>query len=188
YQMLLVRQSAVSLFFFFSSRRRHTRFSRDWSSDVCSSDLEAPLFRRHQQLVIGQAAPQEERQARRELEIADPPSLFSRPIVLGEVDEMRAHEYRAQLIANAGLEIGGLAARLVEDQQLVDVLHRQRAAERRLGEIRDDLLRAIRFLGRVARLADESLLARRRVADAGDRQRAAELLRVDAVNAILAAL
>src|SRR2546429_3452048 len=31
----------VSLFFFFfSSRRRHTRCSRDWSSDVCSSDLE----------------------------------------------------------------------------------------------------------------------------------------------------
>src|SRR5690606_35537770 len=28
-------------FFFFSSRRRHTRFSRDWSSDVCSSDLKA---------------------------------------------------------------------------------------------------------------------------------------------------
>src|SRR2546422_1522439 len=34
------------LFFFFSSRRRHTRCSRDWSSDVCSSDLvfcEKPL-------------------------------------------------------------------------------------------------------------------------------------------------
>src|SRR5690606_39770951 len=30
-------------FFFFSSRRRHTRFSRDWSSDVCSSDLDGPL-------------------------------------------------------------------------------------------------------------------------------------------------
>src|SRR5690606_40379550 len=28
--------------FFFSSRRRHTRFSRDWSSDVCSSDLSKP--------------------------------------------------------------------------------------------------------------------------------------------------
>src|SRR6266550_5695763 len=27
------------LLFFFSSRRRHTRCSRDWSSDVCSSDL-----------------------------------------------------------------------------------------------------------------------------------------------------
>src|SRR2546430_10136059 len=29
------------LFFFFSSRRRHTRFDCDWSSDVCSSDLSA---------------------------------------------------------------------------------------------------------------------------------------------------
>src|SRR2546429_3280353 len=29
----------VDIFFFFSSRRRHTRCSRDWSSDVCSSDL-----------------------------------------------------------------------------------------------------------------------------------------------------
>src|SRR5204863_7115197 len=28
------------MFFFFSSRRRHTRSLRDWSSDVCSSDLE----------------------------------------------------------------------------------------------------------------------------------------------------
>src|SRR3712207_8261608 len=27
------------LYFFFSSRRRHTRYWRDWSSDVCSSDL-----------------------------------------------------------------------------------------------------------------------------------------------------
>src|SRR3712207_8930899 len=29
----------TSVFFFFSSRRRHTRYWRDWSSDVCSSDL-----------------------------------------------------------------------------------------------------------------------------------------------------
>src|SRR5215217_2334635 len=29
----------VFFFFFFSSRRRHTRYWRDWSSDVCSSDL-----------------------------------------------------------------------------------------------------------------------------------------------------
>src|SRR2546429_8956253 len=33
---------AIYIFFFFSSRRRHTRCSRDWSSDVCSSDLENP--------------------------------------------------------------------------------------------------------------------------------------------------
>src|SRR2546430_12375368 len=31
-------------FFFFSSRRRHTRFDCDWSSDVCSSDLNSPLM------------------------------------------------------------------------------------------------------------------------------------------------
>src|SRR5690625_7472353 len=29
----------MHLYFFFSSRRRHTRWPRDWSSDVCSSDL-----------------------------------------------------------------------------------------------------------------------------------------------------
>src|SRR5687768_17841896 len=33
-------------FFFFSSRRRHTRCSRDWSSDVCSSDLAGPFVGR----------------------------------------------------------------------------------------------------------------------------------------------
>src|SRR5207253_5729087 len=31
-------------FFFFSSRRRHTRWPRDWSSDVCSSDLDYSLY------------------------------------------------------------------------------------------------------------------------------------------------
>src|SRR5258707_581284 len=30
---------SIVFFFFFSSRRRHTRYWRDWSSDVCSSDL-----------------------------------------------------------------------------------------------------------------------------------------------------
>src|SRR5207245_6821698 len=33
-------QKAFVLFFFLSSRRRHTRCYRDWSSDVCSSDLD----------------------------------------------------------------------------------------------------------------------------------------------------
>src|SRR5439155_17334644 len=31
--------------FFFSSRRRHTRWPRDWSSDVCSSDLQIEEYR-----------------------------------------------------------------------------------------------------------------------------------------------
>src|SRR5437762_8905040 len=35
------------LFFFFSSRRRHTRYIGDWSSDVCSSDLLGSHSRKH---------------------------------------------------------------------------------------------------------------------------------------------
>src|SRR5690625_2444758 len=34
----------LGVFFFFSSRRRHTRWPRDWSSDVCSSDLTAVVL------------------------------------------------------------------------------------------------------------------------------------------------
>src|SRR2546430_11030869 len=45
------------LYFFFSSRRRHTRFDCDWSSDVCSSDLERTRSARRgkamRMLVIG---------------------------------------------------------------------------------------------------------------------------------------
>src|SRR5690625_6883925 len=45
------------LMFFFSSRRRHTRWPRDWSSDVCSSDLLTPNlgiveYRNHQSFVM----------------------------------------------------------------------------------------------------------------------------------------
>src|SRR6266481_6686321 len=42
------------LVFFFSSRRRHTRWNCDWSSDVCSSDLIAVT--RHRDEMAGRAA------------------------------------------------------------------------------------------------------------------------------------
>src|SRR2546421_9458240 len=42
------RSCAFFFFFFFSSRRRHTRSDRDWSSDVCSSDLSLELALRLQ--------------------------------------------------------------------------------------------------------------------------------------------
>src|SRR6266511_4549672 len=38
--IFFINRNSFKIFLFFSSRRRHTRFSRDWSSDVCSSDLE----------------------------------------------------------------------------------------------------------------------------------------------------
>src|SRR6266571_7414393 len=41
--MILFRQNRDCIFFFFSSRRRHTRLTCDWSSDVCSSDLAEAL-------------------------------------------------------------------------------------------------------------------------------------------------
>src|SRR5439155_18377975 len=40
--------SLRQMMFFFSSRRRHTRWPRDWSSDVCSSDLTPELKRREE--------------------------------------------------------------------------------------------------------------------------------------------
>src|SRR5437660_2225778 len=47
----------VCFFFFFSSRRRHTRWPRDWSSDVCSSDL----FRYEEELLAPLSAEEIER-------------------------------------------------------------------------------------------------------------------------------
>src|SRR3712207_1075898 len=40
-RLLRAGRDSISCIFFFSSRRRHTRYWRDWSSDVCSSDLVA---------------------------------------------------------------------------------------------------------------------------------------------------
>src|SRR6266536_5133231 len=40
---LYYSSTCTIFFFFFSSRRRHTRSTRDWSSDVCSSDLAEPV-------------------------------------------------------------------------------------------------------------------------------------------------
>src|SRR2546422_11434775 len=45
------------ILFFFSSRRRHTRCSRDWSSDVCSSDLGSKALRAAIDAVFGTESP-----------------------------------------------------------------------------------------------------------------------------------
>src|SRR6266511_3572534 len=70
------------LFFFFSSRRRHTRFSRDWSSDVCSSDLRELGYEAE---VVGAAEETEPE----EDEAVDESRLVARPpvvTVMGHVD------------------------------------------------------------------------------------------------------
>src|SRR5207245_7183552 len=63
-----LNNTCTSLCFFFSSRRRHTRCYRDWSSDVCSSDLGAkgrgagtrPRFEQILNIEPAGAAPDEE--------------------------------------------------------------------------------------------------------------------------------
>src|SRR5262250_3599349 len=47
--MFFVGWCSYIFFFFFSSRRRHTRYIGDWSSDVCSSDLERAEQARYDQ-------------------------------------------------------------------------------------------------------------------------------------------
>src|SRR5438445_5915811 len=54
--------------FFFSSRRRHTRYWRDWSSDVCSSDLN---FGRHFFIHL-EAGPEVDEEVTAEIRAVDP--------------------------------------------------------------------------------------------------------------------
>src|SRR2546430_7943873 len=42
--LINLSRSLNRFYFFFSSRRRHTRFDCDWSSDVCSSDLDVSAY------------------------------------------------------------------------------------------------------------------------------------------------
>src|SRR5690606_40651489 len=81
--------------FFFSSRRRHTRFSRDWSSDVCSSDLAdryGPGSRR--QLALGHDL--------RDLVTADQQGLVADDLAGNHIDNVAAGN---------GVEIGRASCR-----------------------------------------------------------------------------
>src|SRR5690606_34794024 len=57
--------------FFFSSRRRHTRFSRDWSSDVCSSDLLFPHLNVAGNIAFGLRRWDKDKRAARVAELLD---------------------------------------------------------------------------------------------------------------------
>src|SRR2546427_5863280 len=73
-----VYSADLIVFFFFSSRRRHTRFDCDWSSDVCSSDLAVNvIFRRE----IDRA---EDRPAKRGELVSDYSERFANPYVAAE--------------------------------------------------------------------------------------------------------
>src|SRR5215471_19513829 len=103
--------------FFFSSRRRHTSSLRDWSSDVCSSDLER---------VVLETRVEEDAQERR---IA----LDALEEAAGETREDGAVVARARGL----LDLGDRARRLdllVDDRLVERFLAREVAIERGLGE------------------------------------------------------
>src|SRR5690606_39734489 len=74
--------------FFVSSRRRHTRFSRDWSSDVCSSDLFYPRERKPGNLALEESFGQETLDALaamgHQLEVA-PPFTIGRMVAAAQI-------------------------------------------------------------------------------------------------------
>src|SRR3712207_7003563 len=77
----------VSIIFFFSSRRRHTRYWRDWSSDVCSSDLlqEAGVHLVPAQLAVEQA---------RSVKGAEEIELIRRSVAVADAAVTRSEERR----------------------------------------------------------------------------------------------
>src|SRR5256885_8808686 len=72
----ITKKRSILYFFFFSSRRRHTRLQGDWSSDVCSSDLNLR--------VISAAAPSRQRKR---------PVIFS----ASDVFASRSEEHTSEL-------------------------------------------------------------------------------------------
>src|SRR5215510_15837613 len=108
----------VELFFFFSSRRRHTRLPRDWSSDVCSSDLRADFSRGARAGTMSEWREEKNRRALARLNRALP-EKFPAPVLIDALARplipamprravdlyWRAHPLRADKLAR------GLAAR-----------------------------------------------------------------------------
>src|SRR5436309_13339561 len=101
--------------FFFSSRRRHTRFSRDWSSDVCSSDLTSDLLGRTSDVrpskseVVVVSEPETGAQLRTKgrlyllCEVAGPGSPTTGVQVAREVADLTKQEYYYDL--SGGIEV-----------------------------------------------------------------------------------
>src|SRR2546427_7125885 len=114
----------ISLFFFFfSSRRRHTRFDCDWSSDVCSSDLEPARTQRELGAIDGfrVLATGEELPSLRDLHQLH-------PVVLGDV--------RVPYLGEPGVDRRFAGLRL----EGVQLAHRERAGrreQRRLKQLRE---------------------------------------------------
>src|SRR6266487_5229433 len=110
------------MFFFFSSRRRHTRWTGDWSSDVCSSDL-----RRAAPRELGQHRPVNRLDELLDLRLADAgdrrvgahPARVRPGVALADPLEVLRRRERRRLASVAQHEEGDLLAlEKLFDQQL----------------------------------------------------------------------
>src|SRR5690625_2720622 len=90
--------------FFFSSRRRHTRWPRDWSSDVCSSDLKAEKMAKIHNTVNAQ------RQRRQRLQ-----GLIQRLVARRQASKTAQVDVRRQLHANVNITIDGVSHTYTHD-------------------------------------------------------------------------
>src|SRR5690606_40526927 len=106
--------------FFFSSRRRHTSFSRDWSSDVCSSDL-GKTRRRHargmQRRVPGNSTDEAPRMRRFFVQHRKPEPERERLMRIGVPKETKPQEGRSEerRVGKESRSRGGLYRNKSED-------------------------------------------------------------------------
>ena len=121
--------------------------------------LEAPVHRGIEQLVVGNAAPQEERQPRRQLEIVDaigaglarcPRSLGGGGLALDAEQERRARQHRAQRHLDAVLEAAVGAPLLVEAEKRLHLGGRRRTPIRAARQRGENRLRARRLVARLS--------------------------------------
>ena len=130
---------------------------------------QAPRFRHPQQRVIGNAAPQEKRQPRRELQIADSiggAGCDARRILFDPDEKLRAREKTADDHLDSAIEIVSVASVLVEIEQSIDFGCRRRTTECAMRKSGDDRSRAVRLFGGVCRMTREDPASARRVARA----------------------
>src|SRR2546430_11498775 len=100
--------------FFFSSRRRHTRFDCDWSSDVCSSDLASELKAAGLKRVTVS------------LDSLDPGVFARMSGGFGGVDEVLAGIEQARRAELAPVKINAVVQRGVNDHTVLDLVERFR--------------------------------------------------------------
>ena len=127
-------------------------------------------FGQPQQFIVRNAAPQEERQARRQLQVTEPVGgarLHALRILLDPEQEFRTHQHRGQPQFDAGVEAPLLARRAVQPERPFQVGVGDRTAIGPPHHVGEDLTRAGGFLLHGRRLTTEDTGAARGVTGAG---------------------